>query len=109
MQQVITEIKQFQHQPLNFPDFKAVTGADGGRYYEVDTGVAYPSVTTVLSAMSDKSHLYEWRKRVGEEKAAEITARSTSRGTKLHKLCEDYVQGVPEFHENVTKAMPTTL
>lgn len=50
----------------------------------------YPSITSVLSAFP-KPELYEWRKRVGEEKANEITKTASSRGTKVHALCEKYL------------------
>ena len=33
----------------------------------------------------------QWRKRVGEEKANAITRNATTRGTSMHKLCEDYL------------------
>ena len=54
------------------------------------TGEMYPSVTTVLGSR-DKSWLYEWRKKVGEEEANRISQRAANRGTRLHKICEDYI------------------
>lgn len=61
------------------------------RFYETPTGEKYPSVTTVLDKTSDKSHLFKWRARVGEDKAAEITKRAATRGTATHLLCEKLV------------------
>jgi genome maintenance exonuclease 1 len=61
-----------------------------GRIYERD-GIHYHSVTTVISKMSDKSSLENWRKRVGEEEASKITLQATNRGTAVHNLCENYL------------------
>ena len=45
---------------------------DGKRLYACPDGNAVASVTTILDATKDKSHLIAWRKRVGTEKAKEI-------------------------------------
>ena len=63
---------------------------DSGRYYKTPTGVLYPSVTTVVGEDS-KSSIIAWRKRIGEEEANKISNAATSRGTRIHKLCEDYI------------------
>lgn len=63
---------------------------DGTRYYLTPQGNKYPSVTTVLADYNRK-FIYEWRQRVGEEKANSITRKASVRGTKLHKACEDYL------------------
>ena len=49
-----------------------------------------PSVTSVLG-WQKKDSLIEWRKKVGEEKANEISTKASKRGTKLHNLIEDYL------------------
>ena len=46
---------------------------DGKRKYLTPDGNAVASVTTILDSTKDKTHLIEWRKRVGEQKAQEIT------------------------------------
>lgn len=53
------------------------------------------SMTTMLSATADKSHLEEWRRRIGDAEANKITHVSSSRGTELHKRIEDEILGVP--------------
>lgn len=63
----------------------------GRRYYDVGVDKLFPSVTTILGAMTDKSGLDEWRKRVGEEKAAEISKFSANRGTVMHQMIEYYL------------------
>lgn len=68
---------------------------DDGRFYNCGGGNFYPSVTTFLSYVLDKSGLDEWRKNVGEAEANKITKQSTDRGTELHHLCEMYLKGTP--------------
>ena len=65
---------------------------NGKRYYNIGEGKKYPSVTTILGAMTDKSGIDKWRKRIGEEKADQITRAATSRGNKVHKLAELYLR-----------------
>jgi ATP-dependent exoDNAse (exonuclease V) beta subunit len=77
-------------------DLPTLIRHDGGvRHYQTPTGEKYPSVTTVLSAMQDKTHLIAWRKRIGEEEAARQTARASARGTATHLLCEKFVLNEP--------------
>jgi len=71
-------------------DLGSVT-EDGSRKYTTPEGKVYPSVTTILSHSTDKSFLFEWRKRVGEEEANKIVKKSSGRGTKLHSICEKYL------------------
>lgn len=65
---------------------------DGKRFYKVPSGALYPSVTTILSEMNKKA-IVEWRNRVGAEEANRISGKASTRGTKIHKLCEDYLLG----------------
>jgi ATP-dependent exoDNAse (exonuclease V) beta subunit len=65
--------------------------SETGRRYTTPGGNSYPSITTVLSHSTDKTFLIEWRKRVGEEEANRIVKKSSSRGTKLHLVCEKYL------------------
>lgn len=58
-------------------------------------GFAVPSVTTILDATKPeeaKKALREWRKRVGEIKAKEITTEAAGRGTRMHKFLENHVK-----------------
>lgn len=74
---------------------------DGKRYYVTPDGNRYPSVTTVTGQASAKS-IAIWRKRVGEEEANRISKKATTAGTKVHKLCEDYVNNEQMLYEDVT-------
>ena len=66
----------------------------GKRFYEVDSErpMVFPSVTTVLGHTTDKSWLFEWRKRLGEKEADKISRNSAGRGTYMHLLLEVYTQ-----------------
>lgn len=62
----------------------------GSRMYVAPNGQRYPSVTTVI-ADHGKEAILEWRKRVGDEKANEISRKATTRGTSVHKVLEAYL------------------
>ena len=69
---------------------------DGKRLYVTPDGEKYPSVTTVLSDYK-KDAIVAWRKRVGNEQANKISTQASRRGTKVHKLCEDYLNNELTF------------
>ena len=64
---------------------------DGKRRYAAPGGAPVASVTTILDATKDKTHLIAWRKRVGETKAQEIVTEAAGVGTRMHKYLEDYI------------------
>ena len=77
-------------------NYKALTrkSVDGRRLYSTPDGLAVPSVTTILDKTKPekaKQALLNWRKRVGETQAANITKEAAGRGTRMHKWLEDYV------------------
>jgi hypothetical protein len=66
-----------------------------GRHYLTEDGGRLASVTTILSATKppeDIQVLMEWRKRVGEAKAQEITVEAAGRGTRMHSFLEDFIK-----------------
>ena len=63
------------------------------RHYETPDGRAVPSVTTVLSATKDMTHLNAWKKRVGEQEAQRIATESANIGTVMHRSLEKHVKG----------------
>jgi len=67
---------------------------DSGRYYKTPAGVLYPSVTTVTGLLGREA-IAKWRSRVGEEEANKISHKAATRGTRIHQLCEDYINGDP--------------
>lgn len=81
--------------PLGDIELNTVT-ENGKRCYVTPTGEKYPSVTTVLSNYK-KDGIKKWRKRVGEKEANKISTKASRRGTKVHKLCEDYLNNDSTF------------
>ena len=61
-----------------------------GRLYETPSGKRYPSVTSGTGLLG-KEAIIAWRKRVGEEEANRISTRAANRGTRIHSLCESYL------------------
>jgi genome maintenance exonuclease 1 len=64
------------------------------RVYLTPDGEKTPSVTTILSATKDMTHLNEWKKRVGEEKARQITTEAAGVGTAMHANLERFIAGL---------------
>lgn len=78
-------ISKFDYSPINRKS------ENGKRLYQCPDGNAVPSVTTILDKTKDKTHLIEWRKRVGEKKAQEITTEAAGVGTRMHTFLEKYI------------------
>jgi len=64
---------------------------NGSRHYQTPGGQPLPSVTTVLSALKDKTALHEWRRRVGNEEADRIMRLATGIGTQVHLHLERFI------------------
>ena len=80
---------KFKYEPL-----KRIDTPEGRRYATPD-GNKLPSVTTILDATKSeesKKALMEWRRRVGPQKAQEITTEAAGRGTRMHKWLEDFIK-----------------
>ncbi len=68
---------------------------DGKRFYQTLDGNKLPSVTTILDKTKSQEKiqaLHNWRRRVGVEKAQEITTEAATRGTRMHTYLEQYVK-----------------
>jgi len=81
---------------LDFPVLKTKT-VDRKRYYITPDGNEYPSITTVLSPRN-KEGINKWREKVGEKVANYVLNKASTRGTKVHKMCEDYLNGSDMEH-----------
>lgn len=82
-------IQKFNYQKINRENL------NGKRYYVNPLGQKLPSVTTILEQTKPeeaRKALNEWRRRVGEERAKEISTQASGRGTRLHKWLENFVQ-----------------
>jgi len=75
-----------------FPILETKT-VDKKRFYVTPEGKEYPSITTVLSTRN-KEGLMKWRKKVGNDVATHIANKAAVRGSKVHKMCEDYLNGL---------------
>mgnify|MGYP001155584285 FL=1 len=84
----------FDHVELEFEELKSIT-TSGSRVYETPDGT-FPSITTVLGRK--KAQFFkEWRARIGEEEANKITTQATRRGTKVHKVVENYISNQEDY------------
>ena len=84
----------FNHVSIEIPELKTKT-INKKRFYVTPKGY-YPSITTVLSNRK-KEGLWEWRKRVGADVANYVARTAATRGTKVHHMCEDYLNNM-EFN-----------
>ena len=67
----------------------------GKRFYVTPDGRQLPSVTTILDRTKpaeSRIALAEWRRRVGAERAQQITTEAANRGTRMHTFLEHYVK-----------------
>ena len=91
-----TEILQSKGILLNekypYDQIKRVT-TEGRRHYATPDGRQVPSVTTILSATKDMTHLNAWKKRIGEQEAQRIATESANIGTVMHRSLERHVKG----------------
>lgn len=68
---------------------------EGKRFYATPDGKKLPSVTTILDRTKPQEKveaLNQWRRRVGHEKAQQITTEAANRGTRMHTYLEQYVK-----------------
>jgi len=82
----------FKHVELNLPQLERET-IDGVRYYKVPEEEKLLRLVSITSVTSHKNRqiFINWRKKVGDEEADKITRQSTSRGTDMHTLVENYL------------------
>jgi hypothetical protein len=98
----------FNHVEVDLPSLERST-IDGVRYYETPVNKLV-SITSVISFFN-RDKFAKWRKKVGEEKANNITRKATSRGTDMHTLTEHYlkneslpvVKPLPDFLFKIAK------
>lgn len=92
---------------FTFPKLRQIN-LESGRVYKVESGdqagVVLPSITRIL-AYREKPELTAWKKRVGKEEAARVSARATIQGSNLHSLAEAYLKNepLPNYSPNVAE------
>lgn len=89
MAYLINVVKRYKYESLFRND------SPEGRKYVTATGESLPSVTTVLDATKDKSHLDAWVKNVGEEEANRIKNEAAMVGTHMHGCLERFIKHRP--------------
>ena len=89
----------FTHNPVELPEL-STKNINRKRFYQTPDGKLYPSITTVLQRRKMQG-LMEWRKRVGEDVANYVARTAARRGTKVHHMCEDFLNN--NFDEEVHK------
>ena len=82
---------------------------DGKRHYVTPSGGKYKSVTTIIGEKTDKTHLLEWKKRIGEVEAQKISTFAANRGTAVHSICENYLMNEESFPPNTMPANVDTF
>lgn len=87
----------FNHIGVDIPEVKT-KNVNRKRFYVTPDGL-YPSITTVLNVRK-REGLAEWRKRVGEDVANYIARTAATRGTKVHKMCEDFLNNEEVVKDN---------
>ena len=94
-------MRNFIHEKvdLGYDDLVADTRPTGRTYVTPD-GSRYPSITTVLSILSEEA-IAKWRARVGDEEANKIGQRASGRGTLVHSIIERYL-----LNEDTTEFLP---
>ena len=83
-------MKDFHHVGIKLQDLKT-ENIEGKRFYVTPKGNKYVSITSLLSNLS-KDSISQWRRRVGETEANKISRQASSRGTRVHNICESYIQ-----------------
>tara|TARA_E500000081_G_scaffold112957_1_gene115503 strand:+ start:2436 stop:3143 length:708 start_codon:yes stop_codon:yes gene_type:complete len=97
----------FTHNPIEIAELSTKT-VNRKRFYETPDGKLYPSITTVLQRRKMEG-LMAWRKKVGDDVANYVARTAAARGTKVHHMCEDFLNN--NFDEEVHKKnfLPYTL
>ena len=82
-----------------------------GRTYNVGDR-KIPSVTTILSGTQSEDKrkaLAAWRERVGYQEATKITTQAATRGTEMHYIMEQYLNGVGYLNLSKEGSLPRMM
>lgn len=95
---------------LGYDDLVTDTRSTGRTYLSPD-GSRFPSITTVLSILSEES-IAKWRARVGDEEANRIGSKAANRGTQVHAIIEQYLKNedtkdyLPHIQQSLENVKP---
>lgn len=98
MQTAMMRARFFNHKELElgYEDLVTESSERSGRVYCTPDGSRYPSITTVLSILSEDT-IREWRQRVGAEEANRVSRIASSRGTQVHNIIERYLRNEEDY------------
>ena len=97
-------MKQFNYVGNELQDLKT-ENHEGKRFYVTPEGNKFVSITSLLGNLSKQS-IIEWRRRIGETEANKISRQASSRGTRVHNICESYVKNQDGILDN---ALPDAI
>ena len=92
-------MKIFRHR--NDIDFDIATqeSVEGKRFYVTPKNEFYPSITSILAQLP-KPGISAWKEKIGEVEAKKIMRESSTLGTAVHKICENYLHNDPYPKKN---------
>lgn len=90
---------KFNHTPLELQELQ-VEQFNNARWYLTPEGKKYPSVSTAIG-WHNRGAIAAWRKRVGKAEATKVTTRAAAHGTKVHKICEHYINNDADYKKDV--------
>lgn len=82
---------------------------NGIRKYNTPDGNRLASVTTILSATKDMTHLNEWRARVGSAEATRIVTEAAKLGSGMHTNLENYILDKPMVGTFMDRALANVI
>lgn len=90
---------KFKHEKLELQELE-VEQSNNARWYLTPEGNKYPSVSTAIG-WHNRGAIAEWRKRVGKAEATKVTTKAAAHGTKVHKICEHYLDNAPDYKKDI--------
>jgi genome maintenance exonuclease 1 len=98
----ITDLKKVNKYP--YKKYNRFTDEKGRKYLVQEQKV--PSVTTILGKTKDRTELDAWVKRVGVERARQITQNAAAVGEEMHYILENYFNGTPYYNADPNFQQP---
>ena len=114
--QITKKNKQFEvsgftiNKKYNYKEYSR-NDEESGRTYNVGEK-KIPSVTTILNKTQSeekRKSLDAWRERVGYQEAARITAQASKRGTEMHYVLEQYLNGIGYINLSKEGVLPRMM
>jgi len=101
----ISDLKKVRKYP--YKKYNRFTDEKGRKYLVQEQKV--PSVTTILGKTKDRTGLDAWVKRVGVERARQITQDAAAVGEEMHYILEHYFDGTPYYNADPNFQQPRIM